>query len=57
MKKLILALLEVARRRVGTARIREWRPQAEAGDANAQYKLGLMYQQGLFLETEKRVAL
>lgn len=34
--------------------IAEWRPLAEAGDAEAQYKIGMMYRRGLGVEPDFR---
>src|SRR5207247_434953 len=34
--------------------LQEWRPLAEKGDANAQYNLGLLYNQGLGVQQDFR---
>ena len=37
--------------------LREWKPLAEQGDANAQYNLGLMYDKGLGVPQDEKTAL
>jgi len=36
--------------------LQEWRPLAEKGDANAQYNLGLLYNQGLGVQQDFKAA-
>ena len=37
--------------------LREWTPLAEQGDANAQFKLGSMYQQGIGVPKDNKIAI